>query len=179
MDRDHKLQKSGVIYRFKCPHINCPEEHIGESGRTFGDRLKAHLRVPPFIHHHSHSTGHPVSPECFTIVDGEWQGVTRNIKEPMYICFNDPSHMGQSFPRHTCTPAQIAQLYHPHAWAKPYPTIMWEVCAIWFGKYCPMWGCLPFHPYCCHNTAHTPKTWTPHTPQNPLNPYFSGTIFGK
>ena len=24
-DRDSKLQKSGVIYKFKCPHINCPE----------------------------------------------------------------------------------------------------------------------------------------------------------
>ena len=45
-DRDDKLQKSGVIYKFKCPHINCPEEYIGESGRTFGDRLKGHLRAP-------------------------------------------------------------------------------------------------------------------------------------
>ena len=39
-DRDHKLQKSAVIYGFKCPHINCPEEYIGESGRSFGDWLK-------------------------------------------------------------------------------------------------------------------------------------------
>ena len=30
--KDHKLQKSGVFYKFKCPHINCPEEYIGESG---------------------------------------------------------------------------------------------------------------------------------------------------
>ena len=27
-DRDNKLQKSQVIYKFKCPHINCPEEYI-------------------------------------------------------------------------------------------------------------------------------------------------------
>ena len=45
-DRDSKLQKSGVIYKFKCPHINCPEEYTGESGGTFGDRLKEHLRAP-------------------------------------------------------------------------------------------------------------------------------------
>ena len=45
-DRDNKLQKNGVIYKFKCPHINCPEEYIGESGRTFWDRLKEHLRAP-------------------------------------------------------------------------------------------------------------------------------------
>ena len=91
-DRANKFQKSGVyIYRFKCPHINCLEEYIGESGRTFSDRLKEHLWAPSPIHHHSHSTGQPVSPKCFTIVDKESQGVTRNIKETMYICVNDPS----------------------------------------------------------------------------------------
>ena len=76
--KDNKLPKSGVIYKFKCPHINCPEEYIGESGRTFGDRLKEHLRVPPPIHHHSSSTGHLVSPECFTIVE---QGTTGSYTE--------------------------------------------------------------------------------------------------
>ena len=38
--RDSKLQKSRVIYKFKCMHINCLEECIGEYGRTFGDRPK-------------------------------------------------------------------------------------------------------------------------------------------
>ena len=85
-DRENKLQESGVIYRSTCPHITCPKKYIGEAGRTFGNRLKEHL-----IHHHSHSTGYPVSPKCFTIVDRESQGVTRNIKEAMYICVNDPS----------------------------------------------------------------------------------------
>ena len=90
-DRDSKLQESEVIYKFKCPHISCPEEYIGESGRMFGDRLKEHLRTPSPLHHHSNSTGHPVSPECFTIVDRWPKGVTRNIKEAMYIQVNDPS----------------------------------------------------------------------------------------
>ena len=39
-DKDSKLQKSGVVYLFKCPHKNCLEEYIGESGRAFGDRSK-------------------------------------------------------------------------------------------------------------------------------------------
>ena len=56
-----------------------------------GRILKEHLRAPPPIHHHSHSTGHPISPECFIIVDMEAQGVTRNIKEATYIHVNDPS----------------------------------------------------------------------------------------
>ena len=45
-DKDTKLQKSGVIYKYKCPTINCPEEYIWETGRAFGDRLKEHLRTP-------------------------------------------------------------------------------------------------------------------------------------
>ena len=84
-DRDNKLQKSSVMYRFKCPHINCPEEYTGEADRSFRDQLKEHLRSPSPIHQHSHSTGHPVSPNCFMIVGRESQGVTRNIKEAMYI----------------------------------------------------------------------------------------------
>ena len=90
-DKDSKLQKSGVISKFKCPHIYCPEEYIGESGRNFGDSLKEHLRAPPPIHHHSTYTGHNVSPEGFTIVSMKPQGVTRNIKNAMYIHVNDPS----------------------------------------------------------------------------------------
>ena len=38
-NRDSKLQKSGVIYKFKCPHIKCQEEYVGKSGRCFWDRL--------------------------------------------------------------------------------------------------------------------------------------------
>ena len=87
-DKDSKLQKSGVIYKFKCLHINCPEEYIVESGRTFRDRLQEHPRAPSPIHHHSNSTGHLISPKCFTIVDREPQGVTRNIKKVMYIWVN-------------------------------------------------------------------------------------------
>ena len=90
-DRDSKLQKNEVIYRFKFPHIHCPEEYIGESDRTFGAWLMADIRVPFLIHCNSQSTGHPVSPEYFTIVDRESQGANRNIKEVMYICVNDLS----------------------------------------------------------------------------------------
>ena len=44
-DRDNKLQKSRVIYKFKCLYINCPKEYFRECNRTFGDRLKEHLRA--------------------------------------------------------------------------------------------------------------------------------------
>ena len=82
--RDNKLQKVGSYSGLTV------QEYIGESGRSFGNRLREHLRAPSPIHQNSHSTGHPVSPKYFTIADREPQGVTRNIKEAMYICVNDP-----------------------------------------------------------------------------------------
>ena len=85
-DKDKRYQKGGVIYRLKCPHINCPEEYIGESGRSLGERLKEHLRAPSHIHHHSdRAPGQPQMPHHFG------QGVTRDIKEAMYIHVNDSS----------------------------------------------------------------------------------------
>ena len=70
-DKDHKLQKSGKIYKFKCPHINFPEQYIGELGRTLGNKVKEHLKAPSPFHEHSNTTGHPVSPDYFTIVHRE------------------------------------------------------------------------------------------------------------
>ena len=49
-DKDTKLQKSWVIYQYKCPTINCPVEYIGETGRVFGDRLKEHLKALSQLH---------------------------------------------------------------------------------------------------------------------------------
>ena len=87
-DKDTKLQKSRVIYKYKCLQVNFPEEYISETGRAFGDRLKEHLRAPSTIHHHTSSIGHPISPDCFSIVHRDAQGTTRNIKEAMYIRAN-------------------------------------------------------------------------------------------
>ena len=65
-DRESKLQKSGVIYMYKCPQINCTVEYIGKPGRTFGDGYKEHLKVSSPIHLHTTTTGHPVSIDCFS-----------------------------------------------------------------------------------------------------------------
>ena len=35
-DKDHITMKSGIIYRFKCQRVDCDDEYIGESSRTFG-----------------------------------------------------------------------------------------------------------------------------------------------
>ena len=66
-DKEHILQKSGVIYRYRCRRVDC-YEYIGESGRTFGERLREHMRAPsPIIDHHN-ITGHEVPLDNFSIV---------------------------------------------------------------------------------------------------------------
>ena len=49
-DKDNIIKKNGVIYWFKCDSIDCEEEYIGESARTFGERYKEHLKVPSLIY---------------------------------------------------------------------------------------------------------------------------------
>ena len=38
-DKDPMLKKSGVIYSYTCGRVECDEEYIGESSRTFGERF--------------------------------------------------------------------------------------------------------------------------------------------
>ena len=45
-DQDSMQKRSGVIYRYKCDRVECDDEYIGESSRTFGERFKEHLKVP-------------------------------------------------------------------------------------------------------------------------------------
>ena len=45
-DKDTTTKKSGVMYWLKYTQAGFKEEYIVESGRTFGDRLREHHRVP-------------------------------------------------------------------------------------------------------------------------------------
>ena len=89
--RDTILKKSGVIYRCRCGRVDCEEEYIGESGRTFGERFREHMRAPSTIIDHHNTTGHEVSLDNFSIVGREDNGIARNIKEAIFIRVNDPS----------------------------------------------------------------------------------------
>ena len=44
--QDPMLKKSRVIYRYKCDRVECDEEYIGESLRTFWERFKEHQKAP-------------------------------------------------------------------------------------------------------------------------------------
>ena len=41
-DQDKITSKNSVIYSYSCGSIDCGEEYIGESGRTFRERYKEH-----------------------------------------------------------------------------------------------------------------------------------------
>ena len=90
-DQDPMLKKSGVIYRYKCDRVECDEEYIGESSRTFRERFKEHQKAPSPIYDHYNTTGHLVSIDNFSIVGREDQNPMRTIKEGLYIRVNNPS----------------------------------------------------------------------------------------
>ena len=84
-------EEEWIIYRYKCDRVECDEEYIGESSRTFGERFKEHQKTPSPIFNHYNTTGHKISLENFGIVGREDQNLMRIIKEALYIRVNNPS----------------------------------------------------------------------------------------
>ena len=98
-------EKSGVICRYKCDRVDCDEEYIGESSRTFGERFKEHQKAPFSIYDHYNITGHKISIDNFSIVGREDQNLMRTIKEALYIRVNSPS-----------LNRNIGKYHLPHIW---------------------------------------------------------------
>ena len=80
-DKDHITKKSGIIYRFKCDTLECEEECIGETSRTFGEKYKEHLKVPSPIYDHCNITGNTTSLKNFSIVGRGEQNLPRLRKD--------------------------------------------------------------------------------------------------
>ena len=76
---------------YKCGRVDCDEEYIGETSRTFAERFKEHQKAPSPIFDHHTITGHDISVEHFNIVGREENNVKRAIKEALYIRVNNPS----------------------------------------------------------------------------------------
>ena len=106
-DKDPIQKQSGVIYRYQCDRVDCDEEYIGESSRTFGERFKEHLKPPSPIYDHSNITGHSVTINNFNIVGREDLNLMRTIKEALYIRVNDPS-----------LNRNVAKYHLPHVWVE-------------------------------------------------------------
>ena len=103
--KDHITKTSGVIHRYKCDRVECDEEYIEESPRTFGERLREHLKAPSPIYDHCNIRGHTTSLETFSIVGKEDQNLTRQVKEAVYIRVNSPS-----------LNKNIGKYHLPHIW---------------------------------------------------------------
>ena len=70
--------------------MECDEEYIGETARTFGERFKEHLKHPSPIYDHSSITDHNTTLHNFSIVGREDQNLMRLITEAIYIRVNGP-----------------------------------------------------------------------------------------
>ena len=104
-DKDHITKKSGVIYRFKCDRLECDEEYIDETSKTFGERYREHLKAPSPINDHNNISGHTTSLDNFSIVGREENNLSRLIKESMYIRVYGPS-----------LNKNIGKFHLPHLW---------------------------------------------------------------
>ena len=91
-DQDPKEKNSDMIYSYQCREIARNKEYIGETSRTLGERYREHLKEPSPIHAHSLQAGHSSTPDIFNILGREDQGLTRTIKEAIYIRVNNPTH---------------------------------------------------------------------------------------
>ena len=68
-----------MIYRYRCGRVDCEDEYIGESSRTFAEIFREHMMAPSPIHDHHNITGHKLSLDNFSIVGREHQSVARAI----------------------------------------------------------------------------------------------------
>ena len=69
-NKDTITKKNSVIYWFRCDSIDCEDEYIGVSSRTFGERYKEHLKAPSQIYEKQNNTGHTTTVENFKIIAG-------------------------------------------------------------------------------------------------------------
>ena len=105
--KEEMTKQSNIIYWYKCGRTECNDEYIGESARTFEERYREHLRAPSPIVEHNNATGHTTSVENCKIIGREGHGMTRTIKEAIYIRVNNPSFN-----------KNIGKYNLPHIWDK-------------------------------------------------------------
>ena len=90
-DKDEMIKKNSVINSYCGGEIDCNEEYIGESGRTFGETYKEHLKNPSPVFTHQNTSGHITSIDNFKIIGREENNLARTIQEAMFIRVNNPT----------------------------------------------------------------------------------------
>ena len=80
-DKDTMTTINSVIYWYRCDKINCDEEYVGETSRTFGERYQEYLMASSPIFNHQNITGHNATVENFIIIGREGNSMARAIKK--------------------------------------------------------------------------------------------------
>ena len=99
-----KLLRSSVVYCYKCP--SCNARYYGKTSRNLAIRCREHIRVTKTgssvnnnssaIYNHSSTTGHPVSPEDFSIISSTSNNSDLLIHESLLILRDRPSLNSQT-----------------------------------------------------------------------------------
>ena len=82
--------KSVIIYQYKCSGLDCDEKYIGESAKTFKERLNEYSKTSLLIYGHQPTTDHTMTLHNFKIMGRKGQYFARTIKEFIYIRVNNP-----------------------------------------------------------------------------------------
>ena len=87
-DKTPDLKKCGVIYQLQCPQ--CPEQYVGETGRTLETRLKEHFKLAsPRTAVGEHE--HPISQDNVKVIAREDHTLRRKIRESVEIRTRRPA----------------------------------------------------------------------------------------
>ena len=104
-DKDPMEYKSGIIYWYRCQEMDCDDEYIEESAKTFSERCKEHLKASSPIHCHHSLTDNPTTLKNFSVVGREGQGfIMKSIWDG--VLNNTPelkSRVSKSFNIYKCT----------------------------------------------------------------------------
>ena len=71
--------------------LDCDEEYIRLSSRTFGERYRENVKAPSQNFDHQNNSGHITTVKNFRIIGMEVSNMARTIKEAIYIRVNNPT----------------------------------------------------------------------------------------
>ena len=67
--------------------MECENEYIGDSSRTFGERYKEHLKALSSIFEQECTTGHMTTVDNFKIIGREGHYMAKAIKEKLQLAY--------------------------------------------------------------------------------------------
>ena len=99
------LLRFSVVYCFKCP--SCNARYYGKTSRNLAIRCREHIGITKTghrnnnnssaVYNHSFTTGHPVSPEDFSILSSTSNSTDLLIHESLPILRDHPTLNSQTF----------------------------------------------------------------------------------